>query len=182
MGRSKNGRSVLWPLDCFAPFAMNAFMVASRNQRVARSSWRGKVFSFFWGAPLLIWQGAFFFAPLIFLIVLTFWSVRKLPRSTRRDPEELDQDPHDGICVERLSAIRRALRLLFTDHDCGRLSFRLFCRLPALDAGSAVRDLPAYRPLLHLVSRARLHVANDAWPTRRSEQSSRRGLDFLRRP
>ena len=76
MGRSKQGRSILWPLDCFAPFAMNAFTVASPKQRVARSSWRRKVFSFFWGAPLLIWQGAFFFAPLIFLIVLTFWSVR----------------------------------------------------------------------------------------------------------
>jgi ABC-type Fe3+ transport system permease subunit len=25
---------------------------------------------------LLVWQGAFFFAPLVFLIVLTFWSVR----------------------------------------------------------------------------------------------------------
>ena len=55
---------------------MNAVTVASPKQRVARSSWRRKVFSFFWGAPLLIWQGAFFFAPLIFLIVLTFWSVR----------------------------------------------------------------------------------------------------------
>jgi spermidine/putrescine transport system permease protein len=37
---------------------------------------RLRVFSLFWGAPLLIWQAAFFLVPLGFLVALTFWSVR----------------------------------------------------------------------------------------------------------
>ena len=154
---------------------MNAFTAASPKQRLTRSSWSRKVFSFFWGAPLLIWQGAFFFAPLVFLVVLDLLERAKFPRSARRDAKELDQDPNDGLCVERLSAIRCALRLLFADHERSRLSLCLFCRLPALDAGSAVCDLFAYCPLLHLLPRPSLHVANDAWPTWRGEQSSRFG-------
>lgn len=37
---------------------------------------RFNVFALFWGLPLAIWQVAFFAAPLLFLIALSFWSVQ----------------------------------------------------------------------------------------------------------
>jgi len=36
---------------------------------------RFNVFAFFWGLPLAAWQLAFFAAPLLFLVALSFWSV-----------------------------------------------------------------------------------------------------------
>ena len=33
-------------------------------------------YALFWGLPLAIWQGVFFLAPLAFLVVMTFWSVK----------------------------------------------------------------------------------------------------------
>ena len=33
-------------------------------------------YALFWGLPLAVWQGIFFLAPLAFLVVMTFWSVK----------------------------------------------------------------------------------------------------------
>jgi len=33
-------------------------------------------YALFWGLPLALWQGMFFLAPLAFLVVMTFWSVK----------------------------------------------------------------------------------------------------------
>lgn len=33
-------------------------------------------YALFWGLPLAVWQGVFFLAPLAFLVVMTFWSVK----------------------------------------------------------------------------------------------------------
>lgn len=37
---------------------------------------RFSLFALFWGSPLAIWQVAFFAAPLLFLVALSFWSVQ----------------------------------------------------------------------------------------------------------
>src|SRR5688500_15657981 len=37
---------------------------------------RINVFALFWGLPLAIWQVAFFAAPLLFLVALSFWTVQ----------------------------------------------------------------------------------------------------------
>lgn len=37
---------------------------------------RASVFAFVWGAPLAVWQAAFFVAPLLFLVALSFWTVQ----------------------------------------------------------------------------------------------------------
>ena len=34
-----------------------------------------EVYALFWGAPLAVWQLVFFVAPLVFLVVMTFWTV-----------------------------------------------------------------------------------------------------------
>lgn len=48
---------------------------ADRGAGAARS---GKVggYALFWGLPLVLWQATFFLAPLGFLVVMTFWSVK----------------------------------------------------------------------------------------------------------
>jgi len=33
-------------------------------------------YALFWGVPLALWQGVFFLAPLAFLVVMTFWTVK----------------------------------------------------------------------------------------------------------
>ena len=41
-----------------------------------RNSLRPDGYALFWGLPLAVWQGIFFLAPLAFLVVMTFWSVK----------------------------------------------------------------------------------------------------------
>ncbi len=41
-----------------------------------RSAWKVDSYALFWGLPLALWQAMFFVAPLVFLIVMTFWSVK----------------------------------------------------------------------------------------------------------
>lgn len=50
------------------------------GERAARSEARAggprvNAFALVWGAPLLLWQAAFFVVPLGFIVVMTFWSV-----------------------------------------------------------------------------------------------------------
>lgn len=40
-------------------------------------------YAFFWGSPLALWQGLFFVAPLAFLLLMSFWSVKNF----RLEPE-----------------------------------------------------------------------------------------------
>ena len=42
----------------------------------ARRGVRPDGYALFWGLPLAVWQGVFFLAPLAFLVVMTFWSVK----------------------------------------------------------------------------------------------------------
>lgn len=46
------------------------------NEDGRKRAGRFNVFAFFWGLPLAIWQVAFFAAPLLFLVALSFWSVQ----------------------------------------------------------------------------------------------------------
>lgn len=50
----------------------------SRRGYVPRSAgWmRDRLFPIAWAAPLAIWQGAFYVAPFLFMIALTFWTVK----------------------------------------------------------------------------------------------------------
>ena len=41
-----------------------------------RNAPRPDGYALFWGLPLALWQGMFFLAPLAFLVVMTFWSVK----------------------------------------------------------------------------------------------------------
>ena len=41
-----------------------------------RNASRPDGYALFWGLPLALWQGMFFLAPLAFLVVMTFWSVK----------------------------------------------------------------------------------------------------------
>ncbi|WP_342642918.1 ABC transporter permease [Rhodoligotrophos ferricapiens] len=41
-----------------------------------KRGWRFPGFAVFWGSPLALWQIIFFLAPLLFLIALSFWTVR----------------------------------------------------------------------------------------------------------
>ena len=41
-----------------------------------RGARRPDGYALFWGLPLAVWQGIFFLAPLAFLVVMTFWSVK----------------------------------------------------------------------------------------------------------
>lgn len=52
---------------------MTASSTPARDRRGGRR-WSG--FALFWGLPLVAWQVAFFAAPLLFLIALSFWSVQ----------------------------------------------------------------------------------------------------------
>lgn len=46
------------------------------NEASRKRTGRFNVFAFFWGLPLAVWQVAFFAAPLLFLVALSFWSVQ----------------------------------------------------------------------------------------------------------
>ena len=46
-------------------------LTASAGRRI-----RPDGYALFWGLPLALWQGVFFLAPLAFLVVMTFWSVK----------------------------------------------------------------------------------------------------------
>ncbi len=48
---------------------------ASGHRRSSRS-FSGSVFAGVFGGPLAFWQGAFFLAPVAFMAIMTFWSVR----------------------------------------------------------------------------------------------------------
>ena len=41
-----------------------------------RNALRPDGYALFWGLPLAVWQGIFLLAPLVFLVVMTFWSVK----------------------------------------------------------------------------------------------------------
>ncbi len=45
------------------------------NEAGRKRTGKFSVFAFFWGMPLAIWQVAFFAAPVLFLVALSFWSV-----------------------------------------------------------------------------------------------------------
>ena len=47
-------------------------VTASTGRNVSRPDG----YALFWGLPLALWQGMFFLAPLAFLVVMTFWSVK----------------------------------------------------------------------------------------------------------
>lgn len=52
-------------------------MERERGKEVGRKRTRWfNVFAFFWGLPLATWQVAFFAAPLLFLVALSFWTVQ----------------------------------------------------------------------------------------------------------
>ena len=60
-------------------------MAAAADEGVTAAARRGArpdAYALFWGLPLALWQGAFFLAPLAFLVVMTFWSVKNF----RLDP------------------------------------------------------------------------------------------------
>ena len=52
--------------------AAEGVTAAARRGRGARPDG----YALFWGLPLALWQGVFFLAPLAFLVVMTFWSVK----------------------------------------------------------------------------------------------------------
>jgi spermidine/putrescine transport system permease protein len=45
------------------------------ERRAARGRLRVDGFKLFWGAPLIVWQAAFFLAALVFLVLMSFWVV-----------------------------------------------------------------------------------------------------------
>lgn len=52
-------------------------MERQRDKQAGRKrTGRFNAFALFWGLPLAIWQVAFFAAPLLFLVALSFWSVQ----------------------------------------------------------------------------------------------------------
>ena len=61
-------------------------MTVAESERVTAAAGRGARpdgYALFWGLPLALWQGMFFLAPLAFLVVMTFWSVK----SFRLEPD-----------------------------------------------------------------------------------------------
>ena len=114
-------------MDCFTTVAMNGFSV-SPKQRPISSNWGRKVFSVFWGAPLLVWQGAFFFAPFAFLVVLTFWSVR----SFRVQPD---------------ATLKNWIRILTTDYV-----WSAYLRSVALSAACSLITTAAAFPFAYYVA------------------------------
>src|SRR4051794_41107399 len=55
--------------------AIDAAAPAGHGRR-GRGRFRPNGFALTWGAPLALWQGVFFLAPLVFLILMSFWIVR----------------------------------------------------------------------------------------------------------
>ena len=57
-------------------------MAVAETESVTAAAGRGRGarrpdgYALFWGLPLAVWQGIFFLAPLAFLVVMTFWSVK----------------------------------------------------------------------------------------------------------
>ena len=56
-------------------------MAIAESESVTASAGRGRRarpdgYALFWGLPLAVWQGIFFLAPLAFLVVMTFWTVK----------------------------------------------------------------------------------------------------------
>ena len=54
-------------------------MAVAESEGVTTAAGRGvrpDGYALFWGLPLAVWQGVFFLAPLAFLVVMTFWSVK----------------------------------------------------------------------------------------------------------
>ena len=55
-------------------------MAVAESEGVTASAGRNALrpdgYALFWGLPLAVWQGIFFLAPLAFLVVMTFWSVK----------------------------------------------------------------------------------------------------------
>jgi spermidine/putrescine transport system permease protein len=54
---------------------MTALNTEPGTNRVTRRAGKIDGYALFWGAPLAIWQLVFFVAPLVFLVVMTFWTV-----------------------------------------------------------------------------------------------------------
>lgn len=48
---------------------------ATAPDRRRGSTLGGRLFPFVWGSPLVLWQLAFYVAPFLFMVVLTFWSI-----------------------------------------------------------------------------------------------------------
>ena len=54
-------------------------MAVAESPSVTAAAGRGvrpDGYALFWGLPLAVWQGIFFLAPLAFLVVMTFWTVK----------------------------------------------------------------------------------------------------------
>ena len=56
-------------------------MAVANTEGVTAAAGRGRAarpdaYALFWGLPLALWQGIFLLAPLAFLVVMTFWSVK----------------------------------------------------------------------------------------------------------
>lgn len=56
--------------------ASNAAIQPTAAGRAGAARRKVDGYALFWGAPLAVWQLVFFLAPLVFLVVITFWTVK----------------------------------------------------------------------------------------------------------
>lgn len=49
---------------------------STASHRQGRAPLKPDGYALFWGSPLALWQGLFFLAPLAFLVLMSFWSVK----------------------------------------------------------------------------------------------------------
>lgn len=96
-----------------------------------------RVFPVLWGAPLVVWQGVFYLAPFVFMVVLTFWVVQNF----RLTPE---------------ATLENWVRILTTGYFWDAYGRSLLGAGIAALAGSAIAFPCAYVLALKVSPRARL--------------------------
>ena len=147
-------------------------MAAAADEGVTPAARRGArpdAYALFWGLPLALWQGAFFLAPLAFLVVMTFWSVKNFRLDPGFDTVNWVNMWSKGYVVD--TYLRTLGYGALAAAVCSVVAFSrgLRARLQGVARDPPPRGLPAHHAVLHKLHRAHLFLAAGALGERHPE-------------